>query len=319
MKNKKYLPIKIVQKRKKVDESLTEGGGGKDPVWMKDINHKEISEMFMATLDEVENEFNKRRSKGSFIPPVIELKLDKRTLAKSHRSYLREMVDVNRKNNFIGFQDGSSLIIKIDNIKDLKLIEENVSNVSQYKHGLSSIVKTKLFEPTINVEDSNMLKVKLLNFQDYDLNKSVQRAFEEMCKELALDIEGMAYTSDLMVYKIRYEERAFAELQEFEAISSIEDMPVFDVSFVSEIESDIEKVEMMTPVEGKSYPTVGVLDSGINPNKNLSPWLLNDVFAPYVDRDIDKGHGSSVASVLIYGDKLEGENFIAFEIRFSKT
>jgi len=38
MEKKKYLPIKIVEKRKGTDESLTEAGGGGDiPAWMHKV------------------------------------------------------------------------------------------------------------------------------------------------------------------------------------------------------------------------------------------------------------------------------------------
>jgi len=309
MKNNKYLPIKIVQKRKEIDESFTEGGGGKLPTWMQEIPHEERAEMFISTLKDVENELNERANRNNFIPAAVELTLDKRTIAKSHRSFLREMIDVNRKNNFIGFQDEASIVIKIDDTNDLRLIQKNVSNVGKHIHGLSSIIETKIFEPKINIEDNNILKIKLLNFLDYDLNKSTHRAFLKMCKELQIEVETIQYTSDLVIYKTKYDEEAFAELQEFEAISSIEDMPVFNVSIVSEVKSDTERVEIETPKEDESYPIVGLLDSGVRLNENLGPWVLGDTFTSYVDSDKDLGHGSAVASILIYGDKLEGKRY----------
>jgi hypothetical protein len=223
------------------------------------------------------------------------------------------MVDVNRKNNLIGFQDKTTIVVKIENYSDLKQIKKNVSNINEHKRGLSSIVETKLFEPQIDVEQNNLLKVKLINFHDFDLNVSVQRAFDKKCKELNLDVEKMKYTSDLTVYKIKYNEESFPKLQEFDAISSIEDMPVFDVSFDSEVEQEAIDFEPIIPEEGKSYPTVGILDSGINRNPPLNPWLIEENFSPYIESELDKGHGSAVASVLIYGDYLEEKSFTDLE------
>ena len=60
MAKKKYLPIKIVEKRKEIDDSLTEGGGGDDPIWMLDVPLEERAEMIFITLDEVGNELDKR-------------------------------------------------------------------------------------------------------------------------------------------------------------------------------------------------------------------------------------------------------------------
>ena len=37
----KFLPIKMIQKREKLDQSFTEAGGGKSPDWMENINIEE--------------------------------------------------------------------------------------------------------------------------------------------------------------------------------------------------------------------------------------------------------------------------------------
>lgn len=100
MAKKKYLPIKIVEKRKEIDDSLTEGGGGDDPVWMLNVPIAERAEMIFATLGEVGNELDKRVNKNNFIPVTVEIKLDEKALAKTHRSNIRKMIDVNQKNNF---------------------------------------------------------------------------------------------------------------------------------------------------------------------------------------------------------------------------
>ncbi len=104
MEEKKYLPIKIVEKRKEKDESLTEAGGNSDlPAWMLKISLEERAEMISVTLDEAGDELDKRVRNDNFIPVAIEFKLDSKTLAKSHRSSVREIIDVNRKNNLIGY------------------------------------------------------------------------------------------------------------------------------------------------------------------------------------------------------------------------
>ena len=51
------------------------------------------------------------------------------------------------------------------------------------------------------------------------------------------------------------------ELKGFEGVFSIIDMPTVESSSESRKE-DID-IEITKPIEGKKYPTVGVLDSGI--------------------------------------------------------
>ncbi|MEE9363135.1 MAG: S8 family peptidase [Cellulophaga sp.] len=308
MAKKKYLPIKIVEKRKGTDDSLTEAGGGGDiPAWMLNVPLEERVEMLTATLDEVDEELEKRIKKDNYIPAAIELKLDSRTLAKTHRSVIRKMFDVNNKNNLIGYFDSSSLLVKIENTDDLKRIEKNIEDYKKNIRGLSSIVETNLFHPNINVENNDFLKVKLIDFQEYELNKTVHRAFQRKCEELNLEIEGTYYSSDVIVYKIPYSEESMPVLQSFEGISSIVDMPTYSVSLDSEAEGGTEFTELKSPENDKIYPTVGVLDSGITANKSLAPWVLTDKHTNYIDEDIDTAHGTAVASVILYGDTMEGK------------
>lgn len=306
---KKYLPIKIVEKRKGTDDSLTEaGGGGDDPAWMFEVPLEERVEMLTATLDEVDDELERRIGIDNYIPAAVELKLDSKTLAKTHRASIRKMFDVNNKNNLIGYFDSSSLLVKIESLDDLRAIERNVENYKKNMHGLCSIIETNLFKPQVDVENNDFLKVKLIDFQEYELNNTVHRAFQRKCEELGLEIEGTYYSSDIQVYKIPYTKDAMPVLQSFEGVSSIVDMPTYNISLDSENDSETNFTELKLPVEDKKYPKVGVLDSGIAVNKSLAPWILKDKHTNYIEDDIDTAHGTAVASVILYGDLMEGKN-----------
>lgn len=308
MENKKYLPIKIVEKRKGIDESLTEAGGGKDdPAWMLNVPLQDRVEMLSATLNEVDEELSRRVEGDNYIPAAIELKLDTRTLAKSHRTYIRKMFDVNNKNNLIGYFDSASLLVKIENSSDLKIIERNIADYKKNSHGLSSIIETSLFQPKIDIENKDILKIKLIDYQEHELNKTVHRAFRKKCEELNLEIEGTYYSSDIVVYKVPYSEQSMPVLQSFEGLSSIVDMPTYNITLDSESESNNEFETPRIPEKDKIYPTVGVLDSGIAVNESLAPWILNKKHTNYIEEDIDSSHGTAVASVILYGDTLEGK------------
>ncbi len=161
----KYLPIKIVHKREK-DASLTEAGGGNPPQWMDVVNIEERSEMIIETLNEIGEQLASRSERLSFIPATIELTLDSKAIAKSYRSRVRNIVDVNYKNNIIGLIDDDTLLIKIDSSDDLIKIRKNIMNFKKTKEGLASIVESAAFKPSIDVEENEILKVKLINYQD---------------------------------------------------------------------------------------------------------------------------------------------------------
>ncbi len=208
-----------------------------------------------------------------------------------------------------GYFNESSLLVKVENKIDLNAIERNITDLNRNLHGLASIVEANLFKPKIEIENNDFLKIKLIDFQEFELNKLVHRAFRKRCKELNLNIEGSYYSEDLIVYKVPYIEESIPVLQNFEGISSIEDMPTYSVTLDLKTNENGNFTEFKTPEEGKNYPTIGVLDSGISSNKSLSPWILEDKHTNYVDNDIDRAHGTAVASVILYGDSLEKKNF----------
>lgn len=301
----KYLPIKMIQKRETLDQSYTEAGGGKPPAWMSSINIEERSEMVINTLGEVDTYFNQMSEKKRDIPATIEFTLDARATAKSYRSNIRKIVDVNKKNNIIGIKNDDTLIVKVDDSDDLKEMSNNFKAVRKNAEGLATIRDSKRFKPDISVENNDVLKVKLINYLDTDINAQVEKQFEITCKTLGFLPESVAYTDEIKVYKINFDETTFAVLQEFEGISSIEDMPKIDISIDSFLDCDFDVVPLKEPESGIEYPIVGVLDSGVASNEYTSPWIV-DRYTPYIIEDVNDEHGSAVASVLIYGDELAG-------------
>ena len=159
----------------------------------------------------------------------------------------------------------------------------------------------------MEIEDNSILKVKLIDFKDTELNRTVHRAFQSRCRENNIPIEVTHYSNDLIIYKIPYSEKAMPVLQSFEGLNSIEDMPTYSITFGLEPEIKTKFEGIKEPSKDENYPTVGVLDSGIAANDSLTPWIMGDKHTNFIDEDIDTAHGTAVASVLIYGDQLENK------------
>src|ERR1700744_4343038 len=125
MSDKKNLPIKIFQKRVKVDEKVTEGLGGTTlPRWAnltEDEYSKRLSS-FVSTLDTVSENLQKRPKQRDFIPQVVQLELNELATAKSYRGGVSGIFNVNGQQNIIGFKDEKALLVKIDSTKDLEKI-----------------------------------------------------------------------------------------------------------------------------------------------------------------------------------------------------
>ena len=95
----------------------------------------------------------------------------------------------------------------------------------------------------------------------------------------------------------------------FEGVQSIEEAIPIHVEL--DFFEDMPLPSPKQPVDGKAYPIVGVLDSGVQKNNYLAPWLLGQSEEYYESRLQDKNHGSMVASILEYSDELNGTDYFA--------
>ena len=161
--------------------------------------------MMVSTLKDMEAYFDKLTEEKRDIPATIELSLDSRAIAKSYRSNIRKLVDVNKKNNIIGLKNDDTLLVKIDDNKDLKEMVANFKTIRKNSEGLATIKDSKRFKPEISVENKDILKIKLINYLDNDINNQVEKQFEVTCRSLGLNLEFVEYTDEIKVFKIDYD------------------------------------------------------------------------------------------------------------------
>jgi len=302
------LPIKLFEKRK-TDERRTEGGGsGELPSWVLDMDElSNRSESLISDLEDAIKSFDNRESGYEFIPTTLKVAIDENAIAKSHRNDIRKLFNVNNKSNLIGFSDTNDLLVKVDSKVDASSIEKNIKNYSSNRTALSAIVSIEILRPIVNIDEGRgALKINLLNYRDYELNKAVRRAFINYCESLNLKIRESNYSPELAVFRIEESSKAVVDrLIGFEAIESISFMPKYEISLDSF--PDEAQLPVKEPKPNLDYPIVGVLDSGIAKNKYLNPWIVGARHSSYPDDRIDPLHGTSVASIILYGDELEGQ------------
>lgn len=304
------LPIRIFEKRQ-LDERLTEGGGGNKPNWvMSGADLIEHCESLTPTLDSVDELIENRIERGVFLPAVVNIQLDDKAIAKTHRGEVGKLFDVNNKKSTIGFSDSSTLLLKIDKKEDLAEIRKNFEKTEKNAHGLSAIDEISVFSPFIEIEDKKMLKVKLMDYQDYEYNRIVNELFENLCSEHQIEFKKKNYGSGITVYRIdNLNDESIDTITSFDGVFSVEDMPQYELSSDA-VEGDSPEVEIKSPIDGADYPVVGVLDSGVSKIGHIEPWLTDEKHTNYIEEDIDPAHGTMVASILLYGDELEGQDFI---------
>lgn len=306
---KKNLPIKLFQKRR-IDERQTEGSGNNEaPRWQLTGEDLDIR---IATLLEpfeiVTNEFTNRKSERDFIPVTLKVDIDDDAIAKTHRKDIQKLFNGRRtKNNIIGFIDTNTAIVKVDSLEHSLEIQRNIRSSVKYAKSISAVESIEVFEPIVNYDDEEVLKITLIDFLNFELNNAVRNSFKVYCKSLDINYKETVYSTSLIVYKIeRPNQTVLDKLEEFEAIETITFMPKYSVGIDSL--STENGFTPSQPKENVEYPVIGVLDSGISKNSYLEPWLVDEKFSSYPEELIDNSHGTCVSSVILYGDKLQGEN-----------
>jgi hypothetical protein len=312
---KKNLPVKLFQKRQKIDDRRVEGGGSKTiPKWQ--LEGEELLERansLLEPLTELDTFFENRDNTRSFIPATLRVDIDDNAIAKSHRQDIQKLFNGQfSKNNIIGFIDSNSAIVKVDNIEDSKAIKRNINNYHRNPKAVSAVETIEIFEPYIaDIEENKeneTVKISLIDFLNYEINNAVKVSFEKYCKQKSVDVVESNYSSGLIIYKIKNATKAQLDsISDFEALESITFMPKYSVSM--DLLNSGQDIEVKEPVKDEEYPIIGVLDSGIAKNQYLSPWLIDRNFSSYPEDLVNPTHGSCVSSIIIYGDDLEGENW----------
>jgi hypothetical protein len=249
----------------------------------------------------------------------VKLKLNGDALAKSHRKEIGGIFNV-RKLNIIGVGGEDELLVKIDNEADMQSIVRKLSNAfdafPSYTSivGISAITNIEEFRPEINIspDNENVLKIKLFNYGDGDLNGILIKEFENYCRRRNVFFERAVYSGELNIYRIsQITEDVFEELKNFDGIQLVSEMPVYEITLDEATQENM--IPVRVPKKGVSYPVVGVLDTGIASIPHLQPWMHDKSFTKYHEDDVNKRHGTFVAGVLLYGDDLEEKNYTGFE------
>ncbi|MFN0290122.1 S8 family peptidase [Pedobacter helvus] len=315
----KNLPIKFFQKRQK-DELATEGGGDrKMPSWASPEIAVKKSEYVRGVLSGISNSLASKKKVNNYIPSVIKLKVNGDALAKTYRKEIGNLFNVGGL-NIIGVSGEDEVLIKVDDEADLQEMVKNLDKANNkfptYSTvvGISSISDAEEFKPTIDVdlETDQVLKIKLFNYGNSDLDSILIRTFEKYCYDHNLNFQRTSYSGELNIYRINgITTDSFDELKSFDGVQLITEMPSYEIT-LDELTEDHD-IKIKEPKKGVEYPIVGILDTGIANIPHLAPWLHNENITYYVDEDVNKRHGTFVAGVMIYGDDLEGKNYTGFE------
>lgn len=305
------LPIKFFSKREE-DNWRVEGGGNNDLPsfvlrnWELNQRAEYLNHEFSSILDNIE--WTERNN----VPAVLEAKINQDALAKSHRGRINKLFSGNGKNNIIGLSDEKTVRVMISNQKTVSEIKKRFSQPNDYAYEISCIEEINKFNPTIvQSKESEDYKVKLINFQNYALNNALMNRFEKYLDQNRIEYQKTRYSSDLEIIKLKNTSPiaidALLKSEVFDLTEEIIPMPKMYLELDS-LETGVT-FPVQSPNPYESYSIVGILDTGIEKNKYLADWIVGKE-SHYPENVITPSHGTKVASIITYGDILQGEEVV---------
>ena len=313
----KNLPIQLVEFRGPQDEFIHEPRGNNDlPTWIKRddeicyTNSARVHEQLHSWLPL----FDEREQQHNAMPLLFEVAIHEKAEAKSYRKDIYSVLNFENSRNVLGMTDRRRLLVKVNNRSDLQRMSRRFAarrgdSISKQKlTAYASIEDTTLFRSTVDsYEEGEELKVKLVNFQDEHYNDACARNLRNLCAEYGQICEKLDYVDGLILYKTRAVSHEFVErLASMDGMLYVGGMPSYTLD-VSDL-ANMGEVPCERPEEGKIYPVVGLLDTGVADIEPMQPWMNGQSHVPEEWANIAvKSHGTMVASVLLYGDKLCNE------------
>lgn len=305
-----FLPITVFRQRS-IDEERVEGRGQKEkPKWVL-TGDDLVNKSHALVSDFVESYADAQHNPD--LPYVYEATLDKRDTAKSKRRAITDMFEVDGADGasrVMGMRGSKSLIVRAWGNEQLQTIQTRLEDYERYDMALSCIDSIERFHPTIETEiDKDVYKVRLLDFEEE--SSPYAEIFEEQLGKLGIPHKKLEYAKGLTVYRIHAstdQVKAVVDGAASETLFFIRPMPRCVATLDGA--SGLAIPGIQSPNPGVDYPLIGILDSGIEEIPHLSPWLLGKRVSPYIDTDLDKAHGTFVAGIAAYGDRLEQKDWV---------
>lgn len=308
----KYLPIKIFEKRKDYDDRSTEGGGdSREGNWV--LHGEELDSRANYLSKNVRNlqvSFRNWKTEHRILPMIISTTVIDQAIAKTHRGRIVNLLENDGKDNVIGVFGDRQLLSIVTEDSLLETIGEVLEKKEDEASLISSISNIDIFSPFIEPfeRENNVYRVRLCNYNDFDLNNLAKYLFEQACEKAGIKIDAkVRFTSDMTIYRVTVD--SFDQLNamgEFEGVYSAE--KTYPIQATMDFLDTETTVLVKQPDEMEEYPVVGVLDTGIADISYLVPWKETEEHTNYPLEYQDNSHGTFVAGIIEYGDELNRTN-----------
>ncbi|WP_158454079.1 S8 family peptidase [Paenibacillus durus] len=151
-------------------------------------------------------------------------------------------------------------------------------------------------------EKDGEFKVRFFSYDD-QMDREVLFNFTSYFHHRGLEnqkINRLKYSHNLSTYTIPYvNQEIIQQMASFPGVESISSFTRFRVTNAN-LMQDTQVLDVVQPEQGKTYPKVALVDSGIgSSNAHLAPWIESEeVYVPFNRQD--NYHGEFVGGLLIY-------------------
>ena len=301
---KEKLPIIMVTQRKE-DIKLNVPSGN---VTFLEPFTDEVRSRIFTQCTEIKNNIQKIEEKE--IPCIGKVIMKEKAIAKTHKP-----------NNL--FNDKTCPMIGTGKLNEIyiKITSDGINNLENEIKNTNAKVKTAEMTKIEKIEIYNSddvlkinqekveepLKIKLFDYKNEEYNKKNTEIFMKKIKELEIGdkISKLNSYKTMEVYSLKcadYEK--IKQLSEYQGIKSIDVFQKYSL-----VNPKIKKLENMEytfpkPIEGKEYPIVGLIDSGISEdNKEILPWIYKK--EELVPKEYqNNSHATFIAGIMLLGEKL---------------
>lgn len=299
--NNEYPVIKFSQREQ--DNARTPGGGSsnKPGFTLSGEGLIERGKMLLGELDDIKENWDDELIRDA--PKVLQISYINKAKAKTHQEKMINMFNNYKYSTQIGVSASDDIIVQIDSLEQMNKVIEKFSLFTENDIPISAITEIKRYNPTIFRNGANTYNITFWDFMDEDRNKNILRLVQEKLSENKIPFNLASYGKGTQVIEIPNATVDKLEFVKKLPIKSIEPTEETESPFHAIDESYMDSMEIVQFDPLKDYPLIGLLDSGVEINKYTENWIVQGNGCFYNEAELDKSHGTYIASLLIHGDK----------------
>lgn len=317
-----HLPIKVIIPQKE-DMRRPKGGGGDGKDFTEIYDYDKTRQILLRNLREVEEQFASIFAKTN-LPVVARVTLHDDAIAKSHRP---DKLLSSSTCPIIGGEDFGQLLVSVkpSNLKRLSQTVETTAS-GDVKNDIAKIVSIEPYSSHdalgqwspeslaayLHEHRISKLKLRLFNHRDRELNQLLLTALAELTEHSQIpQPQALRYAPSLRIYRLNVPQQydRIVELAAFVGTQSLDVFDQFTISTQATVISPLGDDDLPPPEPDEDYPTVGIIDSGTDPNNHrLQAWVdvRDESLIPRADQD--NRHGSLVAGMIVNGRALNHDH-----------